>query len=120
MYGFRLWFFKGARNKWALEDLRKMQRKAAVWITGAFHMSPSGGVEALAGLCPMYLTLKRQATQAACRVATLSDSHPLCSIMSGKSRKGAEMHPFSLENIGDQRLVLKVNSAVLEASEIAE
>jgi len=41
-----------------------MQRKAALWILGAFHTSPTGGIKALAGLIPIHLHLKKLAKQA--------------------------------------------------------
>ncbi|KAJ3533628.1 hypothetical protein NMY22_g7255 [Coprinellus aureogranulatus] len=50
MYGHRLWFYKGAKNVGTLKTLSSMQRKAAIWITGAFCTSPTGGSELLAGL----------------------------------------------------------------------
>ncbi|CAA7270651.1 unnamed protein product [Cyclocybe aegerita] len=61
-YSYRLWYFDGARNKGAMNQLKQMQRKAALWITGAFHTSPTGGLEALAGLIPVHLMLKKLAT----------------------------------------------------------
>ncbi|CAA7270795.1 unnamed protein product [Cyclocybe aegerita] len=51
-YGYRLWYFDGALIPGAMNQLKRMQRKAALWITGAFRTSPSGGLEALAGLIP--------------------------------------------------------------------
>ena len=63
-YGYQLWFFDGARCKKALLSLKTMQRKAAIWITGAFSTSPIGGVESLAGLIPIHLHLQKMAGQA--------------------------------------------------------
>ncbi|KAJ3514282.1 hypothetical protein NMY22_g14791 [Coprinellus aureogranulatus] len=57
MYGHRLWFYEGAKNVGALKTLSSMQRKAAIWITGAFRTSPTGGSELLAGLPPIRLHL---------------------------------------------------------------
>ncbi|PPQ94670.1 hypothetical protein CVT25_009431, partial [Psilocybe cyanescens] len=57
-YGFRLWYFAAARCKGALHHLSTMQCSAALWITGAFRTSPTGGVEALAGLPPINLLLR--------------------------------------------------------------
>jgi len=34
-----------------------MQRKAAIWILGAFCTSPTAGIKAIAGLIPIYLHL---------------------------------------------------------------
>ncbi|CAA7267360.1 unnamed protein product [Cyclocybe aegerita] len=58
-YGYRLWFFDGACNKGAISQLKWMQQKAALWITGAFRTSPTGGLEALAGIISVHLMLKK-------------------------------------------------------------
>ncbi|KAJ3499655.1 hypothetical protein NMY22_g19489 [Coprinellus aureogranulatus] len=54
-YGHRLWFYEGAKNVGALKTLSSMQRKAAIWITGAFRTSPTGGSELLAGF-PLFVS----------------------------------------------------------------
>jgi len=36
LYGFQLWFFKGAPTYYPLQNLNRMQCRAALWITGAF------------------------------------------------------------------------------------
>ncbi|CAA7261896.1 unnamed protein product [Cyclocybe aegerita] len=64
-YSYCLWYFDGARNKGAMNQLKRMQQKAALWITGAFRTSPTGGLEALAGLIPIHLMLKKLVTRAA-------------------------------------------------------
>ena len=47
-----------------------MQCKAALWILGAFCTSPTGGIEALAGLIPIHLHLKKLVKQSCLRAAT--------------------------------------------------
>jgi hypothetical protein len=54
-YGFKLWYYSGARQKGQVAKLAKMQHCTALWITGAFSTSPVGGVGALAGLIPINL-----------------------------------------------------------------
>jgi len=39
LYRFQLWYFKGALISHLLNKLRKIQRKAALWITGVFYIS---------------------------------------------------------------------------------
>ena len=39
-YGSDLWFFDGTRVKGLLDQLRRTQYSAGIWITGAFHTSP--------------------------------------------------------------------------------
>src|SRR5688572_8779070 len=58
-----------------MKSLVQMQCKAALWITGAFRTSPLGGVEALAGLIPIHLHLKKLSQRGSFRVATLSSTH---------------------------------------------
>ena len=70
-YGFRLWFFAGAPTKAQVSLLAAMQRKAALWILGAFCTSSTGGIEALAGLIPIHLHLKKLVKQFCLRTATL-------------------------------------------------
>jgi hypothetical protein len=89
MYGHRLWFFKGAKVKGVLKSLTSMQWKAACWITGAFCTSPTGGVESLAGLPPIRLHLQKLSQRAILRTATLSDTHPLQSLIKGTHAKRA-------------------------------
>ncbi|KAF5347005.1 hypothetical protein D9756_011008 [Leucocoprinus leucothites] len=76
-YGFRLWYFEGARNKALLKSLSSMQRRAAIWITGAFRTSPSGGTESIAGLIPIHLHLRKLAIRSLYRVSTLPFNHAL-------------------------------------------
>ena len=57
-YGFRLWYFSGAPTKAQVSLLATMQHKAALWILGAFRTSPTGGIEALAGLI-LFISISR-------------------------------------------------------------
>ncbi|CAA7267773.1 unnamed protein product [Cyclocybe aegerita] len=94
-YSSCLWYFDGACNKGTMNQLKWMQQKAALWITGAFRTSPTGGLEALAGLIPVHLMLKKLATCAVYCVATLSETHPLCSMMGERLLKRAVPHAHS-------------------------
>ena len=60
-----------------LVSLARMQRKAALWITDAFESSPSHGVEAIAGLIPLNLHLKKLAERSYWGGMTHSDYHPI-------------------------------------------
>lgn len=51
--------FNGAPVIKNLKELSKIQRRAALWITGAFHTSPTEGVKAIAGLIPIFLYLRK-------------------------------------------------------------
>ncbi|CAA7269305.1 unnamed protein product [Cyclocybe aegerita] len=98
-YGYRLWYFDGACNKGAINQLKWMQQKAALWIT--------------AGLIPIHLMLKKLAMRAVYRVATLSDTHPLFSMMGERLLKWAEPHACSAA-LMTPAMRGKVKSTVME------
>ena len=78
-----------------------MQCKAALWILGAFRTSPTGGIEALAGLIPIHLYLKKLAKRSCLRATTLPSQHALLSLLSTCNSKGAHPHPQSLALLTD-------------------
>jgi len=100
-YGFRLWYFAGAPTKAQVSLLVTMQCKAAFWILGAFHTSPTGGIEALAGLIPIHLHLKKLVKRSCLRTATLPSQHVLMSLLSARNSKGASPHSQSLALLTD-------------------
>ena len=59
LYGFQLWYYKCAPMAYHLKILGKMQKRAAIWILGAFKTFFSYGIEALAGLIPINLHLQK-------------------------------------------------------------
>ncbi|CAA7265985.1 unnamed protein product [Cyclocybe aegerita] len=115
-YGYCLWYFDGAHNKAAMNQLKRMQQKAALWIMGAFHTSPTGRLEALAGLIPMHLMLKKLAMRAVYHVTTLSDTHPLRSMMGEGLLKQAEPHARSA-TLMTPAMRGKVKSTIMEVDE---
>jgi len=73
--------------------LAAMQHKAAFWILGAFHTSPTGRIEVLAGLIPIHLHLKKLVKQSCLKATTFPSQHALMSLLSAKHSKGAPLHP---------------------------
>jgi len=86
-YGFRFWFFAGAPTKAQMLLLAAMQHKAALWILGAFRTLPTGGIEALAGLIPIHLHLKKLVKWSCFWTATLPSQHTLISLLSTRNSK---------------------------------
>ncbi|PPR03350.1 hypothetical protein CVT26_007797 [Gymnopilus dilepis] len=91
-----MWYYNGARNKGIIKMLTSMQRKAGLWITGAFRTSPTSGVKALAGLLPIPHLLKRMADRAAARFVTLTKTHPLRALVTEEYHGKALLHRISL------------------------
>jgi len=48
LYSFQMWYYNKVPLAYPLEKLRKMQRRATIWITEAFCMCPIAGIKAIA------------------------------------------------------------------------
>ena len=53
LYSFQLWFYNKIPVLYHMKILNKMQRRAAIWILGAFKTSLSEGIETIAGIIPI-------------------------------------------------------------------
>jgi len=81
LHEFQLWFFKGTLMVKNITELKKIQYRAALWITGTFHTSPSEGIKAIAGLVPIILHLKKLNGQHHLRYTTIPPSHAINSLL---------------------------------------
>ena len=64
-----------------LKALGKMQRRAAIWILGAFKISSSFGIEAIAGLMPINLHLQKLGERPQLCTCKLPPSHLIQSLI---------------------------------------
>jgi len=64
-----------------------MQRRAAVWILGAFKTSPTEELEAIAGLIPIKLYLQKLASRSQLRSAALPKNHIIKTLIEDVSTK---------------------------------
>ena len=92
LYGFQLWFFKGAPIVKNITELKKMQQRAALWITGAFRTSPSEGIKAIAGLTPITLHLRKLNGRHHLRYASIPPSHAINSLLDSQHAKNQAPH----------------------------
>jgi hypothetical protein len=113
-YGCKLWLNSYARVKGHIDLLRKMQRQAAIWITGAFHTSPMGGVESLVGLIPIHLHLHKLVLRGSYRITTLSPTHPTRTLAGRGAQVGTSCHRLHLDSLGD-RVINKIKSSVMDS-----
>jgi len=81
LYGFQLWFYNRALLSYHMKALNKMQRRATVWILGAFKTSPLEGIKALAGLIPVKFHLQKITKRSQIRPFKLPKSHILNNLM---------------------------------------
>jgi hypothetical protein len=126
IYGYRLWFHDKVKVKGLLSSLSKMQQKAALWIIGAFSMSPTGGCEAIAGLIPIHLHICRLADRSSFRANTLSASHPFRTFLGPERFMVAEPHARSIYHMTEimqtkvKSSLMEVNSKMLDVGEVFE
>ena len=64
-----------------MKILNKMQRRAAIWILGAFKTSPIKGIEALAGLIPIRFHLQNITKRSLIHSFKLPDNHILKNLL---------------------------------------
>jgi len=79
--------------------LDKMQRRATIWILGAFKMSLSFSVEAIAGLISINLHLQKLSGRLQLCAHSLSNNHILCSLMEPKLVALSKSHMLSLNSL---------------------
>ena len=95
LYGFQLWFFKGTLTYYPLQNLNRMQCRAALWITGAFQISLTYGIKAIAGLMPISIYLKKLLGRMQLKVNSLPKQHALRALLDRHHSKGANPHATS-------------------------
>ena len=64
-----------------MKILGKMQRRAAIWILGAFKTSPVEDIEAIAGLIPIKLHLQKLTDRSQLCLLALLHNHFIQSLM---------------------------------------
>ena len=65
-----------------MKILNKMQRRAAIWITGAFKTSPLEGIEAIMGIMPICFYLQKIAKRSLICPFKLPNNHILKNLLS--------------------------------------
>jgi len=79
-----------------MKVLNKMQRRAALWIIGAFKTSPSFGMETITGLMPIYLHLCKLSGRSQLRAHLLPNNHILKSLIEPRPNISCLPHQLSL------------------------
>ena len=64
-----------------MKTLNKMQRRAAIWILGAFKMSPSEGIKAIVGIIPIKFHLQKLAERSLIQSFKLLANHIIRDLM---------------------------------------
>jgi len=99
LYRFQLWYYNKVPLTYPLEKLKKMQRRAAIWITGAFRTSPTAGIKAIAGLIPIHLHLQKLYGCVLLWAHSLLQNHIINSLLEPRNPNSQEPHWLSLDNL---------------------
>ena len=75
-----------------LKKLRKIQRRVALWILGAFYTSSILGIEAIASLVPIYLHLQKISEYHQLRISILLNNHAIKSLLERKHTENTSLH----------------------------
>ena len=99
LYGFQMWYYNKAPLSYSLKILGKLQRRAALWIVGAFKTVLTFGIEAITSLIPIHLHLQKLSGRSQLRVYSLSTNYILQSLIENNSNTFTHLHPISLSSL---------------------
>jgi len=82
-----------------MKILGKIQRRAVIWILGAFKTSPSEGLKAIAGLILIKSHLQKLVGRSQLRSAALPSNHLIRTFMDNYSDTHAKLSPYSINSL---------------------
>jgi len=103
LYGFNLWFFKGALIIRNINELKRMQWKAALWITGTFQTSPSNSIKAIAGLIPITLHMRKLNGRHHLRYGSIPSTHAINLLLDSQHVKNHPPHKTAISKLTDKQ-----------------
>ena len=86
-----------------MKILNKMQRRAAIWILGAFKTSPSEGIEAIAGIIPIRFHLQKIARRSQIRPFKLPTNHILRNLIDDSPPLFISPNPHSIGSLTNRQ-----------------
>ena len=99
LYGFQLWFYNKAPMAYHMKLLNKMQRRAAIWILGAFKMSPLEGIEAIVGIIPIKFHLQKLTKHSLICSFKLLEKHIIRNLMNDSPRCNITSNPYAIGSL---------------------
>ena len=82
-----------------MKILEKIQRRAAIWILGAFKTSPTEGIEAIASLIPIKFHLHKLVSRSQLHSSLLLDNHIIRSLMDDHLNSCIDSHTHSIKSL---------------------
>jgi len=86
-----------------MKILGKMQRRATIWILGAFKTSPSKGIEAIAGIIPIKFHLQKLIRRSQIQSLVLLTNYLIRSLMNDLSSLSNKSIPHSINTLTNQQ-----------------
>ena len=86
-----------------MKILNKMQKRAAIWISGAFKTSPSEGIKAIAGVIPIRFYLQKIARRSQICSSKLLTSHILRNLMDNSPPSSTSPNPHSIGSLTNRQ-----------------
>jgi len=91
-----------------MKILGKMQRRAAIWILGAFKTLPMEGIEAIAGIIPIKFHLQKLTSRSQLHSLVLPASHLIRTLMDNPSNSPTKPIPHSINTLTNcQKTIIK-------------
>jgi len=103
LYGFQLWFYNKVLLLYHMKILGKMQRRATIWILGAFKTSPSKGIEAIAGIISIKFHLQKLTRRSQIWSLVLLTNYLIRSLMNDLSSLSNKSIPHSINILTNQQ-----------------
>ncbi|KAJ3499955.1 hypothetical protein NMY22_g19430 [Coprinellus aureogranulatus] len=104
LYAADVWYEERRRRGAVVKDrvvvgIERMQRQAALALTGAYRSTPTDMLQVYAGLPPARVHIEKVRANAAARIATLPRSNPLHAIAARASRCQVKRHRAPIHNL---------------------
>jgi len=97
-----------------------MQRRAAIWILGAFKMFPSFGIEAIMGLMPINLYLQKLGGRSQLCTCKLPPSHLIRSLINLQLNSDSGLDAVALDSLTNRQQSLVKDHLVDSANRVNE
>jgi len=86
-----------------MKILRKMQRRATIWILRAFRTSPTDSFKAIAGLIPIKFHLQKLTSRSQLHSAALSENHLIRTLMDDPLNLHNKPPPLSINTLTEHQ-----------------
>ena len=103
LYGFQLWFYNKAPLSYSSKILGKMQRRATMWILGAFRTSSTEELKAIVGLILIKLYLHKLDNRSQLCSAALPKNHLIKTLIGDIPNTYTKPSPHSINMLTDRQ-----------------